>query len=103
MLLLLQYIVIKLTYILSTAKLNAIDHCWLGELAGFHFVIKYRPGKMNADADMLSPYPTNLQEHIGEYTETVPIEIVAAIWHGDKLEERRSRVAPPYMQNTRCA
>lgn len=43
-----------LTYILTTAKLNAVGHRWVGELADFHFTIRYRPGKSNADADTLS-------------------------------------------------
>ncbi len=30
-----------LTYILSTAKLNAVGHRWVGELADFHFSIRY--------------------------------------------------------------
>lgn len=33
-----------LTYILFTAKLNAITFRWVAELADFHFPIKYRPG-----------------------------------------------------------
>lgn len=43
-----------LTYVLSTAKLNAVEHRWVGQLADFHFDIKYRPGKVNIDADVLS-------------------------------------------------
>lgn len=46
----------SLTYILNTAKLNAV-----GELA-----------------------PIQLQECIGEYTKTVPTNVVAAIWQGEK-------------------
>ena len=46
-----------LTYILSTAKLNAIGHRWVGKLSDFNFDIRYRPGKMNGDADALSRMP----------------------------------------------
>lgn len=46
-----------LTYVLSTARLNAVGHRWVGELADFNFDIKYRSGKMNTDADTLSRYP----------------------------------------------
>lgn len=49
-----------LTYILSSAKLNATGQRWVGELADFNSGIKYRPGKRNADANMLSTYPLNL-------------------------------------------
>ncbi|CAB4009700.1 Hypothetical predicted protein, partial [Paramuricea clavata] len=40
-----------LTYILSSAKRNATGLRWVGELADFNFTIKYRPGKVNTDAD----------------------------------------------------
>ena len=46
-----------LTYILSSAKLSAVGHWWVAELADFNFDIKYRPGKSNIDADMLSRLP----------------------------------------------
>lgn len=73
-----------LTYVLSSARLNAMGHRWVGELADFHFDIKYRPGKRNADADMLSRYPLDLQQQIGEYTETVLPQVVLAVWQGSK-------------------
>ena len=34
-----------LTYILTTAKLDATGHRWVAELAQFDFCIKYRAGK----------------------------------------------------------
>ena len=43
-----------LTYILTTAKLNAIGLRWVNELSNYNFVIKYRRGKENIDADYLS-------------------------------------------------
>lgn len=73
-----------LTYILTTARLNAVGHRWVGELADFHFDIKYRPGKMNADADTLSRCPVTLESNIGEYTEVMPPDVVSAVWHGSK-------------------
>ena len=36
-----------LTYVLSSAKLNAPGHRWVGELADFHFNIKYHPGSVH--------------------------------------------------------
>ena len=42
-----------LTYVLSSAKLNATGLRWVRELADFTFTIRYRPGKANADADTL--------------------------------------------------
>ena len=45
------------TYVLTTAKLDATGHRWLATLSTFNFDIKYRPGKNNADADALSRLP----------------------------------------------
>ena len=46
-----------LTYMLSSTKLSAVGHRWVAELADFNFNIKYRPGKSNIEADMLSRLP----------------------------------------------
>lgn len=43
-----------LTYVLTSAKLNATGHRWLASLATYDFNILYRPGKSNIDADLLS-------------------------------------------------
>ena len=46
-----------LTYVLTTAKLDATGHRWLANLANYDFDINYRPGKTNIDADCLSRRP----------------------------------------------
>lgn len=46
-----------LTYVLTTAKLDATGHRWLSALSAFDFNIVYRPGKSNADADGMSRLP----------------------------------------------
>ena len=46
------------TYVLTTAKLDATGHRWLAALSTFNFDIKYRPGKNNADADAFQRYMT---------------------------------------------
>ena len=43
-----------LTYILSTAKLDAVGHRWVAALAVYHFDIIYKQGKANVEADALS-------------------------------------------------
>ncbi len=92
-----------LTYVLSTARLNAVGHRWVGELSDFHFDIKYRPGKKNLDADTLSRYPLNLTDHLSDYTEAVPSEVVSAMWQGSKavVEEEVPWVASLTLCSTR--
>ncbi len=46
-----------LTYVLLSAKLNATGHRWLAALATYNFSLKYKPGRHNIDADILSRYP----------------------------------------------
>ena len=51
-----------LTYVLTSAKLNAVGQRWVNELADFNFTIKYKPGKENIDADFLSRRPMDVAE-----------------------------------------
>ena len=46
-----------LTYILTTAKLDATGHRWLADLSTFNFSINYVAGRNNVDADSLSRLP----------------------------------------------
>lgn len=46
-----------LTYILTSAKLDATSYRWLATLSTFHFQLQYRAGKQNQDADGLSRRP----------------------------------------------
>ena len=69
-----------LTYVLSSAKLNATGHRWVAELADFNFTIKYRPGKSNADADVLSRMPLDIEKYRVKCTEEAsPDEIAATV------------------------
>lgn len=43
-----------LTYVTSSAKLDATGHRWLAALAAYNFTIEYRAGRLNKDADGLS-------------------------------------------------
>ena len=46
-----------LTYILTTAKLDATGQRWVARLADYNFNLHYRSGKCNIDADALSRIP----------------------------------------------
>lgn len=52
-----------LTYLLTTAKLDAASYRWLAALSTFTFDIKYRAGKHNMDADGLSRRPHGTLEN----------------------------------------
>ncbi len=45
-----------LTYVTTSAKLDATGHRWLAALAPYNFMIKYKCGKSHNDADALSRY-----------------------------------------------
>lgn len=67
-----------LTYVLSTAKLNATGCRWVAELADFHFTVKYRPGRENIDADSLSRMPLNMETYMEECSEEMSYDVVSA-------------------------
>ena len=46
-----------LTYVLTTANLDAMGHRWLGVLASFEFTLEYQKGADNGAADALSQVP----------------------------------------------
>lgn len=46
-----------LTYILTSAKLDAISYRWLSSLSTYNFKLQYRAGSQNQDADGLSRRP----------------------------------------------
>lgn len=78
-----------LTYVLSTAKLNAVGHRWVGELADFYFEVKYRPGKVNIDADTLSRLPLDITEYVGACTEELSKDMVQATWEGSQAAKEK--------------
>ena len=53
-----------LTYVLTTAKLDATGQRWVAALAMYNFKIYYRSGKLNANADALSRIPWETSEII---------------------------------------
>lgn len=67
-----------LTYVLTTAKLDATGHRWLAALASYDFDIIYKPGKKNVDADAMSRYPERPSEE-GKDSEQISVESVKAV------------------------
>jgi transposase InsO family protein len=51
-----------LTYVLTSAKLDATGHRWLAALSSFRFKLRYKPGVSNTDADILSRLPSKSDE-----------------------------------------
>ena len=51
-----------LTYVLTAAKLDATGHRWLAALAAYNLEIKYRSGRTNIIADILSHLPAEAIE-----------------------------------------
>lgn len=70
-----------LTYLLSSANLDATRHRWLAVLSGFQFSLKYCPGTRNRDVDALSQRPYSLARESKSLTH-VTSEGVQALCQG---------------------
>ena len=71
-----------LTYVLSSAKLNAVGMRWANDLADFNFSIHYKPGKTNVDADYLSRRPTDIAELKKSCTEKIDAQCLGEVMSG---------------------
>lgn len=60
-----------LTYLLTTAKLDATSYRWLSALSTFNFQLQYRAGRRNLDADGLSrrPHPAPVNDFVSQKEE----------------------------------
>ena len=47
-----------LTYVQTSAKLDAVGHRWMAELGTYNFGVSYKPGRLNSGADVLSRCPS---------------------------------------------
>ena len=77
-----------LTFVMSTAKLNAVGHRWVGQLSDFHFEIRYKPGKLNIDADTLSRCPHDINAYMSQCSEGLSEEAVCATWDGSRTAQQ---------------
>ncbi|PIK40868.1 hypothetical protein BSL78_22298 [Apostichopus japonicus] len=68
-----------LTYVLSTAKLDATGHRWLAALGAYNFKINYRAGVKNGDADGLSRMFIDEQSNVNNSITEVAPEAIQAL------------------------
>ncbi len=73
--------------ILSSVKLNATGLRWVGELTEFKFEIKYRPDRVNIDADCLSRPPPDIQEFMESCSANISLDVVQAGLYAVKAQE----------------
>lgn len=66
-----------LTYVLTTAKLDATGHRWLAALSNYQFTLKYKPGPKNIGADILYRHPGLPVNVVKNEWEEVPGSVVA--------------------------
>ena len=70
-----------LTYVLTSAKLNASGLRWVSQLSNYQFDIKYRLGKNNMDADFLSRNHTcEFEERLNRDNDTLKSEDIGLIF-----------------------
>ena len=81
-----------LTYILTSAKLSAVGHRWVAELADFNFCLRHRPGKTNIDADILSCLPIDPLEYMDSCTAGMDKKAIDATIQG--LTHQRAEDIP---------
>ena len=77
-----------LTYVLSTAKLDACSHRWVARLANYNFNIHYRSGITNVDADALShiQWPDILSDlDMVDFDETIGTQSIKAICNSSRI------------------
>ena len=69
-----------LTYIFSSANLDAAGQCWVACLANYNFSLEYQKGKDNTVADFLSQMNKHLpEEEVQEYLNKIPYPGVKAV------------------------
>jgi hypothetical protein len=77
-----------LTYVLTSAKLNATGLRWIGELADYNFNIRYRPGKANVDTDTLSRMSLDVDLYMTPCTEETTQQVLQATISGVQIQEK---------------
>ena len=69
-----------LTYIFSTANLDAAEQRWVAHLASYNFALEYQKGKDNTVTDFLSRMDNRLMEgKVQDYLSKIPYPGVKAV------------------------
>ena len=80
-----------LTYIFSSANLDAAGQCWVAHLTSYNFSLEYQKGKDNTVADFLSQMNECLpEEEVQEYLNKIPYPGVKSVLNNAimPIEER---------------
>ena len=76
-----------LTYVLTTAKLDATGHRWLAALSSYNFSLVYRAGRINNDADALSRLPsTNKKTLFNDVTKAICLAALVSVEEAPAVE-----------------
>ena len=87
-----------LTYIFSSANLEAAGQCWVARLASYNFSLEYQKGKDNTVVNFLSQMNECLpQEEVQEYLNKIPYPGVKAVLDDaiTPIEERAEQGVRP--------
>ena len=87
-----------LTYIFSSANLDAAGQCWVARLASYNFSLEYQIGKDNTVADFLSWMNEHLpEEEVQEYLNKIPYPGVKVVLDNaiTPIEERAEQGVQP--------
>ena len=87
-----------LTYIFSSANLDAAGQHWVARLASYNFSLEYQKGKDNTVADFLSQMNERLpEEEVQEYLSKIPYPGVKAVLNNAimPIEERAEQGVRP--------
>ena len=95
-----------LTYIFSSANLDAAGQRWVAHLASYNFSLEYQKGKDNTVADFLSQMNERLpDEEVQEYLNQIPHPGVKAVLDNaiTPIEERAEQGVRPTPDHQECS
>ena len=70
---------------MSSVKLNAVGHRWVGQLADFE--IRYKPEILNVVAVILSRCPLDINTYMSQCSKRLSEEAECATWEGSRTAQ----------------